>query len=235
MDTELWRVYAESLNNRWDYSYAVYSGWRGKILLKCKLCGEFTETTPHYFKKFNGQVNCNHCKKHVFDKQGKIDWWKVFDYKDGELFWKIKTSRNVLIGDKAGRKAKDHYKTFRFNGDSYYVHRVIWEMHNGPIPEGMQIDHIDQNKFNNRIENLRLVDGFDNHKNMPLLKNNTSGCCGVSLRKKLAKWRAFISVNGSFMELGYYDDWFEAVCARKSAENRLGFHENHGKHPKRSG
>ena len=108
-------------------------------------------------------------------------------------------------------------------------------MHNGPIPEGMQIDHIDQNKFNNRIENLRLVDGFDNHRNMPLLKNNTSGCCGVSMRKGLEKWRAFISVNGSFMELGYYDDWFEAVCARKSAENRFGFHENHGKHLKRSG
>jgi hypothetical protein len=64
----------------------------------------------------------------------------------------------------------------------------------------------------------------DNLKLKVLATNNTSGCTGVSWVKKARKWTAYIMKNYKAESLGYYDQWFDAVCARKSAEFKYGYH-----------
>ncbi|UXM05344.1 HNH endonuclease motif protein [Salmonella phage F115] len=108
------------------------------------------------------------------------------------------------------------------------VHRVIWEIHNGKIPDGMEVDHIDHNKLNNNIENLRLVSKKENHKNMPLQKNNKSGFCGVCFIERCNKYRSSIKVDGKTKYLGYFIDINDAIKARIDANKIFGFHNNHG-------
>jgi hypothetical protein len=115
------------------------------------------------------------------------------------------------------------------NGVKKMLHRWIWEEAHGPIPSGMEIDHIDGDRKNNNLSNLRLVDRHTNMRNKGTYSNNLSGVTGVVLRKCTGKWRARIRLNKKDFCLGQYDDWFDAVCARMSANNRYGFHENHGR------
>lgn len=124
-----------------------------------------------------------------------------------------------------------HYKKqwCRDKGQAVFTHRVIWEKANGPIPEGLVIDHIDGNIRNNDLSNLRVITKRENHLNSKRSNNNTSGVTGVGWYKAGSKWRAYITVEQSMKSLGYFDDWFEAVCCRMSANNRYGFHPNHGR------
>jgi hypothetical protein len=92
-----------------------------------------------------------------------------------------------------------------------------------------EIDHINGDSLDNRICNLRDVTSQGNNRNMSLAKTNTSGVCGVRYKKDRSKWVALITLNNRQTHLGYYQDFFEAVCARKSAERKYGFHENHGR------
>ena len=121
------------------------------------------------------------------------------------------------------------YRFVSVDGKEQLLHRALWEAANGTIPEGMQIDHINGNTLDNRLENLRVVTHQENARNQKRRNDNTSGVTGVSWNKKKQKWEARITDNGKLVFLGLHDDWFEAVCARKSAEKRLGYHENHGR------
>ena len=107
-----------------------------------------------------------------------MDWDNYFEYKDGKLFWKVhRYARKV--GTVAGSKHSGGYWQIWCNGTTMLAHGVIWEMHNGPIPSGMEIDHINRVKTDNQIENLRLVSSVVNHRNMPRNANNTSDKTGV--------------------------------------------------------
>lgn len=88
-----------------------------------------------------------------------------------------------------------------FDGDYFRVagkaaHRVVWELHNGPVPEGMEVDHINRNKQDNRIENLRLATREQNRANVDAYSNNTSGTKGVYFDSSKCSWVAKIKVNG---------------------------------------
>tara|TARA_R110000796_G_scaffold19379_3_gene58274 strand:+ start:112 stop:582 length:471 start_codon:yes stop_codon:yes gene_type:complete len=93
-------------------------------------------------------------------------------YKDGLLFWK---SNNKI----AGTKTKAGYIKLQINKISYSAHRLVWVLFNKDIPLDKQIDHIDRDKSNNKIENLRLVDHVANALNKKCKKSNT-GIRGVS-------------------------------------------------------
>ena len=97
----------------------------------------------------------------------------------------------------------------------------------GVFPEGL-LDHINHNKLDNRLINLRVVSHSVNHKNTPLNRNNTSGITGVYFMTKRNKWMAGIKSNYKAINLGLFKDKFEAICARKSAEVKHKFHSNHG-------
>ncbi|WP_201289399.1 HNH endonuclease signature motif containing protein [Escherichia coli] len=150
--------------------------------------------------------------------------WSDYFYIDDKyiLRWKVKTSNRVNVGDEAGNIIKSKgYKRVSLKGRTYKVHRIIWEMHNGPIPEGMYIDHIDHNKINNAIWNLRLVTTKGNSHNLPLYCNNKTGYRGVYIEK--GKYRAYIKVDGKSIHLGNFDDIEEAIRCRILNEMKYGF------------
>lgn len=157
-----------------------------------------------------------------------MNWNDIFEYKDGKLYWKESGK-----GRKADRSfgcvcKKWGYVIGRFNEKTIRAHRVIWEIFNGEIPDGMQIDHVNHIRHDNRIENLRLVSNQENSKNNSMKKNNTSGVTGVCWNSQKGKWMARIKVDYKDIHLGLYSDISDAVKARKRAENNYGFHKNHG-------
>lgn len=131
-------------------------------------------------------------------------------------------------GDTINTSTSDGYLRVFIDGHSYKVHRLVWLYVNGEWPLG-QIDHIDGNRINNRICNIRDVTHIENSKNSALSKRNTSGCTGVYFCNNLKKWYARISYNGAVKHLGYFDRINEAITTRKEAECKYGYHENHGR------
>lgn len=94
----------------------------------------------------------------------------------------------VRIGDFAGGKHfqgdRRHAWTLGYKGTRYYVHRIIWLLKFGDIPNNMVIDHLDGNPFNNQISNLRLVTQHVNSRNRKLLPQNKTGVNGVCINSK---------------------------------------------------
>lgn len=108
------------------------------------------------------------------------------------------------------------------------THRIVWAIAHGMWPKDT-IDHINGDSTDNRPCNLRDVSQLDNNRNRPLPKNNTSGVHGVSMMKCNGKWRATIKAGGKHLHLGCFNTITAAAAARKAAEVKYGFHENHGR------
>ena len=102
-------------------------------------------------------------------------------------------------------KSRGYYDV-DINGKSKLWHRVLWEHFNGSIPEGMSIDHINNNPLDNRISNLQLLSHKSNSRYRLKQKNNTSGFAGINYHKKSNKWQARISIDGKSKYLGLFDD-----------------------------
>lgn len=151
-----------------------------------------------------------------------------FRYKDGNL---IRVSNGKPCG--SPRKAKDGsrtgYKVLAHGGSNYYAHRIIWMLNFGAIPEGMQIDHINGDRSDNRIENLRCVSVDDNMRNRAASKRRFPGRTGVNYCKRDNLWHAMIYDKNKHISFGYFRSYDEAVRVRVEAERRLGYHPNHGK------
>jgi hypothetical protein len=136
-----------------------------------------------------------------------------FEYKEGELYYKIRTANCIQIGQKAGGIKENRYYAIRIKGKNYFTHRLIFLYHNGHLPEF--IDHIDRNKLNNNIENLREVTKSENHMNIAKYKTNKSGFKGVSWSRGAKKWQAQIQINCKKIRLGYFTTpelAYEAYC-----------------------
>ena len=128
---------------------------------------------------------------------------EMFEYKDGNLVWKV-SKQGLYIGDIAGGKDGKGYITIGINYKIYKAHRLIWIYHNGDIEDGLFIDHIDRNPLNNRIENLRLATPSQNKSNVTKRKDNKSGYKGVCWNKRGKKWEAKITHNNKCKHLGYF-------------------------------
>jgi len=138
----------------------------------------------------------------------------AFLYKDGVLYWKISPSPSVKIGAIAGC-LNNGYTLISINKTYIHAHRAIFLMHHGFLPE--IVDHIDGNRSNNQLNNLRAATKAQNAWNSKLHKHNTSGVRGVSWNKQTKKWRAAINVNGKALHLGRFNDIKEAENAVKLA------------------
>lgn len=110
-----------------------------------------------------------------------------------------------------------------------YAHRAAWAITYGYWPE--YADHIDRDKKNNRISNLREVSNLENSRNATLGKNNTSGHFGVCWHSRGKFWTATICVDYRGIYLGSFPTKDEAIAARKAAELKYGFFEGHGGSP----
>lgn len=123
-------------------------------------------------------------------KIGKEDWSRYFYY---DIESKSKLSRAIPwilhryerepIGANVGSLSVGGYWTTSVGGISYKCHRIVYELFNGKIQPDQQVDHIDGNRANNLIENLRIVTPTGNNRNKSKMTNNTSGKTGVSHRE----------------------------------------------------
>lgn len=158
-----------------------------------------------------------------------------FEIRGDELFWKtrpaehFKSSRiaNSWNAKHAGRKAgstdSKGYLQVKVFGRLLLAHRVLWMMREKTLPD--EIDHVDGSSKSNGEVNLRPVTHQQNMQNQKLRSDNKSGLMGVSWFKSRGLWLVKIQNK----HIGYFGCFFEACCARKSAECRLGFHANHGR------
>jgi hypothetical protein len=157
--------------------------------------------------------------------------WSLFVWEKATgrlLWWPERVAKNVKWLDEAGCIKSHGYRGVRINGKLYRAHRIIWAMHTGQWPED-ELDHINGDRLDNRLENLRPVSCQENMRNAKRYCNNKSGVMGVYWHKAAGKWRAQIMVNGRQIHLGYFAAKEEAIAARKAAETMYGFHENHGR------
>ena len=123
------------------------------------------------------------------------------------------------------------YTAGEIGGEPLLAHRAVWAYCHGSWPDD-QIDHINHNRADNRISNLRLASQSENAKNAGRRSDNTSGVTGVYWSKSRRKWVAQIGLPGGVTKpLGRYSSLADAAAARKAAEQKYGFHPNHGFDP----
>ena len=150
-----------------------------------------------------------------------------YDQDTGIFTWKVNKS-NMKIGSVAGNKHNSGYTYIKLDKKLYAAHRLAWIYIYGKSPVHY-IDHINGNKMDNRLFNLREATNFQNQCNRKLNKNNTSGVKGISWDKQYNKWKVRLSVNSKKIILGRFYDFFEACCIVYSARNKLhGEFANHG-------
>lgn len=152
---------------------------------------------------------------------------ELFEYRDGDLIRKTSPANRVKTGDIAGTLTTNGYIAITISAKIYYAHRLIFLYHHGYLPK--EIDHRDENKSNNRIENLRECTRSQNTFNTKLMSTNTSGHKGVGWIKRDKMWEAKIRVNGKIIFLGYFDD--KEVAAQVVKIERIKLHKefaNHG-------
>lgn len=163
-----------------------------------------------------------------------------YDPETGVIFWKYRPlehfdsvagmnrSNGRFAGKAAGSPQNAGYLHVCLWGKNYLVHRVLWALHYGAWPSE-NIDHINGNRSDNRLVNLREVSKKENHRNMKMPSTNKSGFMGVHWSNQKRSWVAQIRVDAKTIYIGRYHILEEAIAARKKAEVEYGFHPNHGR------
>jgi hypothetical protein len=129
----------------------------------------------------------------------------------------------IRSGDKAGWMGKT-YMYITFNNEAWLSHRVAWFLFYGTQPPPI-IDHKDADPTNNKISNLRKLNHTGNLLNVTKKTSGKSGIRGVHFDKRRGSWQAFINLNKKRHFIYYGHDFFEACCARKSAESAYWSHQ----------
>ena len=142
---------------------------------------------------------------------------QVLEYRPdtGDLIWLISRGK-AKAGSIAGCLDSEGYRSITYRRIPYKAHRVAYFLMTGKQPPEM-VDHADNCTNNNKWSNLRPSDVVRNGANQ---RRQKGGICGISL-KEGKYWYACIQSNGKMIHLYGGKDFFEACCARKSAENRL--------------
>jgi hypothetical protein len=159
----------------------------------------------------------------------------MYDCETGELRWstneedlmEYKKSDRIRIRGQITGTRNGKRLVVQFKGKRVSVHRIAWLLCWEEWPKN-EIDHIDGNPYNNRIANLRDVLHSENTKNCKMPSTNTSGVTGVHWNKINKKWVAQIDLEGETRHIGSFDTLEEAAAARRKANVKYGYHENHG-------
>lgn len=196
---------------------------RLKVKCKCECGGETVTTTSCLISGHTKSCGCLKMESknnkrntyQLFDKYGicymSNNQQFYFDIEDLPLiqnyYWSISTTGYAVsyyFTRDEDNKRIHHMRLF---------HRMIMN-----ALDGMDVDHINRNRLDNRKMNLRLCLSQQNDYNNSLSKSNTSGVTGVSYNKQRKLWRAYISYQGKRIELGWYSNKLDAVLARLKAE-----------------
>ena len=132
-----------------------------------------------------------------------------------------------VLYKRVGSLDKDsNYKRTKANGKLMLVHRIIFLLEHGYLPE--IVDHIDGNRTNNKIENLRAATKTENNRNSKKRKDNTSGYKNVNWHSQKQKWQVRLLINGKSTSFGLYDDLEFAELVAIEARNK--YHGNFARH-----
>lgn len=166
---------------------------------------------------------------------------KIFqcDPASGSLTWKerplsqfksahgMNSWNSKYAGTDAGWMSSNGYRQTSICRNKFLIHRIIWKMATGVEPE--YIDHVNGDRGDNRICNLRSVSAEGNARNSAKQKNNKSGHPGVFFNRNRQYWEVCIYNKNKKISVGYFDTKDEAIEAREAAEADLGYHPNHGR------
>jgi len=139
----------------------------------------------------------------------------LYEYRDGSLYYKKNVSHKK-IGDLVGCLHPKGYYVTAIKARQYLIHRLIYMMHYGYMPQF--IDHINNIKTDNRIENLRSTSISQNAQNCKTPKNNTSGIKGITKHRN--KWLVRISTNNKRKIIGSFDSLELAELVSLEARNK---------------
>lgn len=145
-------------------------------------------------------------------------------------------SPRIFKGTEVGNLDPSGYWRTEYKGRKYQLHRIVYEMFHGSIPEGLLVDHIDGNKGNNRLSNLRVVSSHVNMRNQKKHKRNSTGVTGVSYearKDRSPSFRAhYVDFQGAIHRKTFtvsvhgYEGAFTNAC--KWRENQLELLNAHG-------
>ena len=155
--------------------------------------------------------------------QEKLQHCLSYDETTGNFKWVNSNSTRKQFRDRAGFLRKDGYVCVRIENIQYMAHRLAWLYAYGVFPDE-QIDHINGNRSDNRLINLRVATQKENGENRKLHRNNTSGHRGVIWKKSHKKWEVVIRHNYKLKCFGRFDDLEEAVRVAKKARDELFTH-----------
>lgn len=147
-----------------------------------------------------------------------------YDPKTGLFVWRKTRGGTASKGSIAGADNGDGYVTIMVRKRAILAHRLAVLYMTGQEPKET-VDHINGDVSDNRWVNLRCVSHRENMKNQRLRSSNKSGVLGVSWNKSRRKWCAKIEDK----HIGLYEEFSDAVVARKQAEADRGYHPNHGR------
>ena len=144
----------------------------------------------------------------------------------GKLYWIKKPSyraNRAVVGEEAGRTSTNNYNDIQIDGRRMKAHHIVWALHTGEFP-ALFIDHINGNKTENRVDNLRLATASDNAANRVSEMGSTSIYLGVSFKSANRAWVAQIHKSGKKIHLGLFDSEATAAKAYNNAAMK-----HHGK------
>ena len=142
-------------------------------------------------------------------------WKTIFSYENGVLIWKVGQRKDKQAGTING----SGYTVFKHEKKIYLVHRVVFEMHWGIVPN--RIDHINGNRSDNRIENLRQCTASENQSNQKKSVKNTSSVKDVFWTPKVSKWRVRVQFDKHRKDFGYYKELDTATLVAKQAREQM--------------
>lgn len=146
-----------------------------------------------------------------------------YDPTEGKFYWLHDVAKNVKKGDCAGCTESNGYISIRYKGKGYKAHRLAWVLSYGTWPTSL-IDHINGQKNDNRLSNLREATPSQNGQNRKPNKLNKTGLKGVS--PHCGKFKADIEHNGKRWFLGLFDTAQEAANAYANAAQLFHTHNN---------
>jgi hypothetical protein len=144
-----------------------------------------------------------------------------YDHETGLFTWKINKKGPAKAGHRAGAVHSRGYITIRINGHDYLAHRLAWFIQYGTLNEYDQIDHINLDRKDNRIVNLRKATHAENCRNTKVRSHSFSKLKGAHYHKVRKKYRARITIDKKQIWLGYFNTAEEAHAAYKEASLKL--------------
>jgi hypothetical protein len=142
-----------------------------------------------------------------------------YDPTTGVFKWRVNRAGNALQGQTTGSVNTTGYIQIKLNGVKYSAHRLAWLYVHGAWPE-FDLDHVNRDRQDNRIVNLRKATRAQNCQNQKQRSDNTSGVKGIHWCKIKQRWIAQATIDGKRKQLGAFTDREAAIAARAAIEKQ---------------